>query len=258
MNFFQSISLAVVQGLTEFLPVSSSGHLVLLQKVFEIEKPPVFFDALLHLGTLGAVLLFFKNEIFFLFSNWKKKINLWLILFLGTIPAVVFGLILSSKIELIFNSPGWVGLMWIIAGILLLSTKKFINKKSEKKEKLEEIKFSDSLVVGFFQAVALFPGISRSGSTIIGGLSRNFSPKLALLFSFLLSIPAVLGAVFLELQKVELDKINFGINFVSMVIAGVIGYFSLKLLQKVLISEKFFYFGYYCLILGITVCLFYL
>lgn len=258
MSFFQSISLAVVQGLTEFLPVSSSGHLVLLQKLFGIEKPPVFFDILLHLGTLGAVLLFFKKEIFFLFDNWKKKINLWFILILGTIPAAVFGLVLSSKIELIFNSLKLVGLMWIIAGILLLSTKKLINKQPKKIENLEEIKLSDSLVVGLFQAVALFPGISRSGSTIVGGLGRNFSPKLALLFSFLLSIPAILGAGILELKKVELGEINIVVSAASMLIAGIVGYYSLKLLKKVLVSGKLFYFGYYCLTLGAAVCVFYL
>ena len=256
MNFFQSISLAAVQGLTEFLPVSSSGHLVLLQKLFGIEKTPVFFDVLLHLGTLGAVLLFFKREIFFLFENWKKKINLWLLLFIGTMPAAFFGLVLNPKIELIFNSLELVGLMWIVAGILLLSTKKLTAKQTKKSEKLEEIKLSDSLVVGLFQAVALFPGISRSGSTIVGGLSRNFSPKLALLFSFLLSVPAIFGAAILELKKVELGEINIGISLTSMLIAGIVGYFSLKLLRKVLISEKFFYFGYYCLVLGVAVCLF--
>jgi len=256
MSLSQSLLLAIVQGLTEFLPVSSSGHLVLLQKLFGIEKPPVFFDTLLHLGTLGAVLLFFKEEIFSLFDNWKKKIKLWRLIFFGTIPAAVFGLILSSKIELIFNSLKLFGLMWIVFGILLLSTKKLINKKSGKIEKLEEIKLSDSLVVGFFQAFALFPGISRSGSTIFGGLSRNFSPKLALLFSFLLSVPAIIGAVILELKKVELGEINIGISLTSMLIAGFVGYFSLKMLKKVLESEKLFYFGFYCLFLGLIVLIF--
>lgn len=255
MTTFQSIFLALVQGVTEFLPVSSSGHLVLFQNLLGITKPPILFDVLLHLGTLGAVLIFLKKEIWELIKNWKNNLNVWKLLIIGSIPAAIFGFWVNNIIEEIFSSLRLVGLMWLIMGLLLILTKKLIKK--EKKEKLEEITWQDAIIIGLFQAFALFPGISRSGSTIIGGLWRKLSAKTAFTFSFLLAIPAILGATGLQLVKNGADGVALANGILPMMLAGLVGYFSLKLLQKTLISQKFYLFGFYCLAIGFLSFLFF-
>lgn len=255
MHLSQAIFLAIVQGLTEFLPVSSSGHLVLFQKLFNISEPPVFFDVLLHLGTLCAVVIFFRKEIIFLFKDLKTKFKIWVLLIIGSAPAGLLGLVLNSRIDKIFNSFNLLGLMWIFSGILLFFSGKL--NKSEKIGKLDEIKKSDALVVGLFQAVALFPGISRSGSTIAGGLIKGFSLKIAFLFSFLLSIPAILGAMVLQIKDGQMSEVSLTLSIVSFVLAGLVGYFSLQFLQKVIEKGKLHRFGLYCLVLGITVLIFF-
>lgn len=251
MTTFQSIVLALVQGITEFLPVSSSGHLVLFQNLFGITDPPVFFDVLLHFGTLGAILIFLRKEIWLLIKNWKSNLNVWKLLIIGSIPAAILGYWVNNMIEEIFSSIKLVGLMWLIMGLILILTKKL--KKDEEKEKLEEIKWSDAIIIGLFQTFALFPGISRSGSTIIGGLWRKLSAKTAFTFSFLLSIPAILGATGLQLIKNGTDGVTLINGIFPMIMAGLVGYFSLKFLQKTLISQKFYLFGFYCLVMGIVV-----
>lgn len=249
MTIFQSIILALVQGITEFLPISSSGHLVLFQNIFNISQPPVLFDVLLHLGTLGAIIIFLKKEIWFLIKKWRSNLRIWKLLIIGTIPAAIFGYWLNNLIEEIVSSLKLVGLMWLVMGLMLVLTKKL--KREEEKKKLVEIKWTDAMFIGLFQAFALFPGISRSGATIIGGLWRKLSAKTAFNFSFLLAIPAILGAVGLQLVKNGADGVTLANGILPMIVAGLVGYFSLKFLQKTLASQKIYLFGYYCLALGI-------
>lgn len=253
MTLIQAIFLAVVQGVTEFLPISSSGHLVLFQKIFHLTEPPVFFDILLHLGTLVAILVFFRKELWLLVKDWKSRKNQWVFLIIGSIPAAFFGFLLNHKIVAIFDSLKLVSVMWVGFGILLLATKALKGKEETLNSK--KVTWKDALVVGLFQALALFPGVSRSGSTIVGGLWRKFSKETAFYFSFLLSIPAILGAVLLKLTDGSVEGINLGTGVVAMLIAGLIGYFSLKFLEKILKSDKLYLFGFYCLILGIFVLL---
>lgn len=253
MTFFQAIFLAVVQGVTEFLPISSSGHLVLFQKIFHLTEPPVFFDVLLHLGSLGAILFFFRKRLIVLVKEWKNKKRQWVFLIVGSMPAAFFGLFLNSKIEIIFNSLKLLGIMWVCFGLLLLATKTLKVKKEA--DDLGKITWKDALVVGLFQAIALFPGISRSGSTIIGGLLSKLSPETAFYLSFLLSIPAILGATLLKLRDGSVGGVGLVTGTVSILIAGLVGYFSLKFLGKILKSDKFYLFGFYCLVLGIFVLL---
>ena len=254
MNLFQAIILAFVQGLTEFLPLSSSGHLVLFQHFFNLGNPPVLFDVLLHLGTLGAILVFFRQDILFLFKEFRKKTGLWFLLIIASLPAGLFGYFLNKEVGQIFGNLKLVGFMWLITGVLLFLTK-FSKSKNNQKDNWGKIKISDGLFIGFFQALALFPGLSRSGSTVSAGLFRKLSPELAFKFSFLLSIPAVLGANLLQIKEISLVELNLGIAFFSLLVAGLTGYLTLILLKKVLIWQKFYYFGFYCLILG-TVVLF--
>ncbi len=254
MTIFQALFLALVQGITEFLPVSSSGHLILFQKLFGITSPPVLFDVLLHFGTLGAILIYFRKEISLLFKECKKNINTWRLIIIGTIPAVILGLCINNMIEEVFNSLELVGVMWLVMGTMLLSTKK-INKENSGKE-LGDVKVKDALIVGIFQGLALLPGISRAGSTIFGGLLRKLNPKTAFTFSFLLAIPAILGATVLQLISNKPNKADLLNGVLPMFVAGWVGFYSLKFLQKILISRKFYLFGFYCLFLGIIVLLF--
>jgi len=252
MSFFQALFLAFIQGITEFLPISSSGHLVLFQKIFHLSRPPVFFDILLHLGTLGSILIFFRREIVFLLVNWQKEIKFWYLLLLGSIPVAIFGLLFNSHLKTFFNSLFLLSIAWILFGIGLLASRRLNQEKSLRKE----IGKIDALAIGFFQALALFPGVSRSGSTIIGGLVRGLPPEVAFKFSFFLAIPAILGATVLELKEATLNEVHLVVNALSVIVAGVTGYWALSFLQKTLKWEKFYLFGFYCLVIG-TLALFF-
>jgi len=246
MSYFQAIFLAIVQGLTEFLPVSSSGHLVIFQKLFNLTEPPVFFDILVHVGTLGAILVYFREALVKM-----TKSTLWLII-VGTIPAVIVGLFLQNYLSLIFNSLKLVGFTLLITGLFLFSTKKV--KKA--KRQFNQLKWPDALWVGFFQSLAILPGISRSGATMVAGMWRQFDQKTAFQFSFFLAIPAILGALALQLPDLIVspcDHLEQGL--LGMVIAGGVGYLALKMLEKTLVRAKLWLFGFYCLVLGLIVLL---
>jgi len=245
------VFLAIVQGLTEFLPVSSSGHLVLLQKLFNIENPPVFFDVLLHIGTLLAIIIFFKKQLFELIKYPKKNINLWIFVIVGSIPAGIVGYLLKEKIDSIFSSLFLLGISWIVFGIFSIISSMKIDEISKKRDSLT-IQAKDGLFIGFFQAIALFPGVSRSGSTVITGLLSGFSNNTAVFLSFLLAIPAILGASVFEAGRgMGSAGLSLPAITASVLLSFLIGYFSLILLEMILKENKFRYFGYYCLLAGI-------
>jgi undecaprenyl-diphosphatase len=253
MTSLEALFLATIQGLTEFLPISSSGHLVLFQKLFRFTTPPILFDVFLHFGTLVSIVVFFRREIFFLITHFRKEKEVWLALILGSIPAAFFGFLLSARLASLFNSLFLLAGSWILFGMILLVSRRFAASKG--KAGLEKVGSSDSLVIGFFQALALLPGISRSGSTIIGGFSRGLSHETAFKFSFLLAIPAILGATLLELKMVGFEGINLLTDSLAMVVAGLVGYGALVFLQKILRSGKFHLFGFYCLAIGVLALL---
>lgn len=287
MNFLQVIILSVVQGLTEFLPISSSGHLALIQNLFKLASPPVFFDILLHLGTVLSILVFFKKDIVELVNNWQKNLTVWKVIIIGSIPAGIFGYLLNSRIEMIFGSLTLVGVAMIICGFILLSTK-FINyredllrgtplrrgslilcrllrlsrirrveiKKQKEVTELKNISFFKSIIIGLFQAMAILPGISRSGSTIAGGLWQGLSKDAVFKFSFLLSIPAILGAALLKAKDANFSEVSILVSILAIFISAFVGFFSLKFLQKVLKSDKFWLFSLYCFLVGISVLVF--
>jgi undecaprenyl-diphosphatase len=176
MSYPQAFVLSLVQGLTEFLPISSSGHLVILQKLFGFEKPPVLFDILVHVGTLGAILFYLKDELLVAF----RKIKVWWLVILGSIPAGFVGVFLNRKVETLFSSLDLVGWSLLVTAVLLFSTKR-VGKLSKSVEKLSP---TDAIFVGLFQALAILPGVSRSGSTIVAGLWRNIDRQAAFRFSF--------------------------------------------------------------------------
>lgn len=263
MDFLQAIFLGVVQGLTEFLPVSSSGHLVIFQKLFGFTEPPIVFDALVHFGTLTALIFFFWRDIKRILKNIfqeikaKKKgegINLFILLVVGTIPIVIVGCLLKEGIEIIFNSLLLCGISFFITAGILFLTKAVKNPVKG----IKKIKWIDALIVGLFQALAILPGVSRSGSTIGASLFQKIKKEDAFKFSFFLGMIALLGAMIINIPELsEFTGREILNGFLGFFFAGTVGFFALKILRKVVIQGKLHYFGIYCVILGI-ICIFFL
>lgn len=258
----QAIFLGIVQGITEFLPISSSGHLVILQKILGFKEPPIAFDALVHFGTVIALLIFFRKEIKKIFINLTKEIrekkkgeglSLLFFLILGTVPIVILGIFLKDKIEEIFNSLFLVGISFLITSLMLFLTS--IIKKKQKS--IKQITLKDALFIGIFQAIAILPGVSRSGSTISAGLFRGVKKEDAFNFSFYLGIIAIFGATILQTPKLfnftETEILSSVLGFIS---ALIFGFIALKILKPIVIKGKFHYFGIYCFILGLTCLVF--
>ena len=209
MNIIEALILGIIQGITEFLPVSSSGHLVLLQRIFGIEEPVLLFNIMVHVGTLAAVCTVLWQDIW----NILRKIiqPLTLLIIIGTIPAVIAALFIKDFIEGMHSSAAFLGFAFLITSALLVFSELFhkklpldkaIKEKAVKNEAAvkDRGKFNalDALVIGIFQAIAITPGISRSGATLAAGFFRGLSRDMAVRFSFLLSIPAILGALAME------------------------------------------------------------
>lgn len=252
MSYLQVAVLAIVQGLTEFLPVSSSGHLVILQKILGFAKAPVLFDILVHVGTLGAIFFYFKRDLFEILKNWRKNLNLFKLVIVGTIPVAFVGAFFEEKILSTFDSLRIVGVSLLITASLLFSLKWIKFGKHD----FNKLKWQDGLFVGLLQTLALLPGVSRSGSTITAGLWTKASYKTAFRFSFYLAIPAIIGALVLQIP----DLTSFSSNYLKqgilgMVMAGVVGFFALRALEKILRSTKLFWFGFYCLALSLFLLL---
>jgi len=246
MTIFQAIILGIVQGVAEFLPISSSGHLVLLHQVFgvDMEDPAFFtFDIVVHIGSLIAILIVFWNDIWALIKNPFSKMTGLLIV--GTIPAVIAGLFFRNFIEVLRNGI-WLAAAFTVTGFLLMAADKFADgKKSER-----DITYLDALFVGVLQALALPPGISRSGTTITGALYRGINREVAAKFSFMLAIIAIAGAGTLETAQVLRGGVYIGTvgilpMAVGFVVSLVVGYFSIRLLLKLIKACKLTYFSYY-------------
>jgi len=243
-----------VQGIAEFLPISSSGHLVVLQRVFGIEEPALTFDIIVHVGSLLAIVIVFWRDIWALIKKPFQKMTGLLIV--GTIPVVVAGFLLRNAIENYFRTGIWLAAAFTVTGFILLLADKF--KRLPKEEK--DITYVDALIVGFFQALALPPGISRSGTTIMGGLSRGINREAAAKFSFMLAIIAIAGAGTLELIQVlrgEVPPSNIGFPqmAIGFIASFVVGIFAIKLLLKLIKAAKLRYFSYYVWVLAALILL---
>jgi undecaprenyl-diphosphatase len=256
MSILQSVFLGIVQGLTEFLPISSSGHLVFLQSLFGLEEPPIFFDVMLHLGTLLAVVVYFWTDIRRIIkgivSILKKKdenrekaiLFFWIIL--ATIPTGLMGLLFKDWFESFFSKPKLVGGMLILTGLILWLTR-WIKKEVKP---LGQMGWLSAILIGIAQGFAIIPGISRSGATISTGLFCGLDPELSARFSFLLSIPAILGATLLETNKMDSGGALWT-TLIGSTIAFGVGLLALTLLIKIIKMGKLFNFSYYCCGLGI-------
>ena len=257
MTWWQAIFLSIIQGLTEFLPISSSGHLAIFQKIFNLGTP-VIFDIFVHVGTLLAIIFFFRKELGKILKGLlikeKAAWRIFWLLLVGSLPALLVGLFLEQYLELIFSSLKLIAFSFFFTGMLLISTK-FL--KAKRKKNLFSIKWLDALVLGFFQAVAILPGVSRSGSTIVSGLWRNFKRETAFQYSFFLAIPAILGALVLQMPDLKNQTSLFlSQSVLGLLVAFGVGLFSLKILKKILLNFQFWFFGFYCFLVGFLLLLF--
>jgi undecaprenyl-diphosphatase len=238
MNMFWSGVLGILQGLTEFLPVSSSGHLVLVQSLIPgFSQPGILLDVVLHFGTLLAVLVFFWKDLF------KLSFRYYLYLGLATIPAVIVGFLIKDKVDILFSSVRLVGISLMVTGVINLLTHK--SKIGEK-----TLSFKNTFLVGIAQAVAIIPGISRSGSTIFAGVKQGVSPKEAARFSFLLSVPAIVGANILEILSLGQVEVEIPVYLVGFIFAFLAGLLAIKLVIRFLEKKKFLVFSIYCFVIG--------
>lgn len=263
MNTLEALILGLVQGLTEFLPISSSGHLVLAEHLLGVAADDLTFEVAVHFATLIAVLVFFVRTVISVFTSPIRyltgnrsdenndALRLFFAVFVGTIPAVIVGLLLKDQIERAFASSTLVSLMLIVTSLILFSTR-FARTRSRR------IGPGMGFIIGCAQAFAILPGISRSGSTISAGLLSGVDRAKAFDFSFVLSIPAILGATALTLKDlIETGNVAGGVEYiVAMAAAFVSGYLSLIFLRKIVIHGKFHLFGVYTLIAGILSLIF--
>ena len=266
MDYSLSLVLGVIQGLTEFLPVSSSGHLVLFQHLFGLKEPELLFDIWLHAGTLAAVGVVFFNEIQKIVSALvrlpalikeaggvkplfaeNEEIRIVVFILIGSIPTAVLGLFIESKADRIFGTPWVSGLMLLVTGTFLWFTKKITRKERS----IKQLTIKDALIIGFVQGVAVLPGISRSGATISAALFLGMERGSAGSFSFLLSIPAILGALLLSLNSpLTQGSVSEKMIFLGAFTAAVVGFFALKALLRAVKGGRLHYFAPYCWAVG--------
>ena len=243
MTLFQAIFLGFVQGMTEFLPVSSSGHLVIAEYLLGIHNV-IVYDTLLHLATLLAVIIYFYKTIISL------KVREWFIVVVGTVPAVIVGLLLKDSIESAFTSLLFVTCSLFVTGSLLILTHRFFAKDTHQSNINEKVTFKQAVIIGIAQAIAIFPGISRSGSTTTIGIMSGVRREAAFRFSFLLALPAILGAGVLQLKDVykagDLLSQPWSIFAAGAIVAFIFGLLSLQWFAYVIKKAKLHYFGYYC------------
>ena len=249
MTIFEAALLGIIQGLTEFLPISSSGHLVIGQKILGISIPGNVFEVVVHLGTLGSILIIFWPDIWQLIKSFKSTPSQKYILaiVIGTLPAVIIGLLFKDIITEAFENIKIVAITLMITGIILLITR-FI------KTKLKDISIGRGLLIGIAQALAIVPGISRSGMTISLGMYLGIAPEKAAKFSFLLAIPAIAGAGLLtglDLIGSSEPILPWSVLIVGFVSSLLFGWISLKWLLGLIKSGKFHWFGVYCILIGL-------
>jgi undecaprenyl-diphosphatase len=266
MSFLQSLILGIIQGLTEFLPVSSSAHLVLVPFILEwkIPQSQVFpFDVLVQIGTLLAVIAYFRKDLWSIlrafvqaiihhkpFETLEARMGWYLIL--ATIPAGLAGVFLKDRVEAAFNNPRITAIFLFITALFLLGSE-FLSRRCRK---LEQLNWLDALVAGIFQAFSIFPGISRSGASITGGMLRHLERPAAARFAFLMSIPIMLAAgIFSVPDLMEVPDLGafLPVLIVGFVAAAVVGYLSIHWLLSFLNKRSLVYFAAYCILLASAV-----
>lgn len=273
MNIFEAIILGFVQGLTEFLPVSSSGHLALLQHFFGIEGENILaFAVLLHVGTLVSVFIVYWHDISHLFielglvikdifSGKGPRINinptrkLGFMIIVATIPTAIIGLIFKDLFASMYLSLIAIGIGLLVTGTVLWLSERLVKGTKQ----IGEMKFSHAVIIGLCQSIAISPGVSRSGATLVGGLFSGLDRNLAIKFAFLISIPSILGSVIIEAPDAFRDGFALDLAFpilLGVFISAVSGLFAIKTMLKVVSNKKLYYFSFYTWALGTFVIIY--
>lgn len=273
MSYFHAILLGLIQGLTEFLPVSSSGHLALLQHFFGVKADEVLlFTVMLHVGTLVSVFIMYHKDIWELIKELGLTIKdlctgkglrlaerpvrkLGVMMIVATIPTAVIGFAFNDFFESLYSRILFIGI-----GFLITGTEMYIAEKiGSNNRDIDQMTFGNAILVGVMQGIAIYPGISRSGSTLVGGLAGGLKREFAIRFAFLISIPSILGSALLEGKdalEAGIDTSVLGPIAVGMVIAAVSGVLAIKAMIKVVSDKKLKYFSYYVWALGAAVLIY--
>jgi len=252
MTLLEAIILGIIQGLAEFLPISSSGHLALGQYIFGYEDHNLIFIIVVHIGTLIPVVIVYRKAIWELIKRPFQKMTYLLIV--ATIPAAIVGIFFEDAIEAALSSITFLAVGFVVTGVVLIGTDRL--RKTGKKS--DEITYLDATLIGIAQAVAVFPGISRSGSTISAALARGINREDAAKFVFLMSIPAILGALLIQIIHVvrgnlvlaDLDFVVLGAGFVASALSG---YLAINFMLAAIKKAKLSYFAYYVLVLAAAI-----
>jgi len=270
MDLMQAIILGGIQGLTEFFPVSSSGHLVIFQQMMGLKEPVLMFDISVHVGTLAAIVVYFFNDIIRLFNSFKRsalchlrgqsgkltKIEIsdtrmaWMLV-AGSIPTAVIGFGMHMVSDVLFSSLTIVGVSLLVTGGILLGTRWMNQGKAPE----TDLSVKQALLIGTVQGLAVIPGISRSGSTISAALFLGVNHDMAIRYSFLLSIPAILGALVLQIlsDSSVAGNISLAVIAAGLLTSLIIGYVALSLLVKMVQKGHLYFFTPYCIVLGVVV-----
>lgn len=266
LTLLKYLFLGLFQGFTEPIPISSSGHVVLLRNLFQLDLPGLSFEIFIHFGSLIAIIIVYKQEVFNLINNSfsyifkrdqqkRTDFHLAILLLVATIPAGLFGLLFQERLNKLIGYTSLIGLALLITGIFL-----WIIRNKVGSQGTLDISFSKALIIGLAQALAIFPGISRSGATIIAAIMLGLRREVALRFSFLLYIPISFGATILSLGDFLEDPylqslfIPYLIAFLAAILAS---YFSLRWFINLMIKGRLKYFAYYCFIVGGVVLLYF-
>lgn len=254
MDLIQTVILGLIQGLTEWLPISSTGHLRAAERLVALQAP-ILFDGLLHVGTLIVTLLFFRKDIKNILVALGKRDfktengKLIPLIIVGTVPTILLGVVFGNAIEALFSNLLPIATAFIICGVVLYTSK--IGN-----ERRESISYLEAVAIGTAQGIAIIPGMSRSGLTIAAALLLGIKREKAFQFSFLLSVPAILGALGLTLyeqhEALALAGIEWTEIFVGVAVSMVVGYFAVSLLRKIIAHKKFYFFAFYCWLISIV------
>jgi undecaprenyl-diphosphatase len=256
----QSVVLAIVQGISEFLPISSSGHLILIPRFFGWKDQGLAFDAATHVGTLAAVLVYFREDLFKMLFAWIRSIThreltpdgrlAWVVLF-GTLPVGIVGLLFKDTIETAFRNPMLVAANLTVFGILLWLADRYSRSTRDERS----VGWKDAVVIGCAQALALVPGTSRSGVTMTAGLAMGLTRSAAARFSFLLSVPAVAAAGLMAVKDVieAPDHANWGPTLLAVIVSAITGYFTIHFLLKFIARVGMLPFMIYRLVIAAIV-----
>jgi len=251
ISILQAIILGIIQGITEWLPISSSGHLVIAGQLFNLNED-LSLTILLHLASLIVIIYIFRDYIKLILTKQRRTL-IWIVV--ATIFTALIGLSFKNQIEQAFTSLLAVSIGLLFTAFLLFLVK-YTEKRIEKRKNEQTTSFFDAILIGIFQGIAILPGVSRSGATISASLIRGLNRETAAKLSFMLFIPAILGATILQFDKFTITQEVF-LPYVLAVVATILtSYITIKLLLRLILNKKFYVFGYYCLVLGIIVLIY--